>query len=191
MCTDVFRDPAKALMDAKKRQSMNRTWLALGEASVLLAIASALLAFRAANFSSFGMQLAAISALSIFIAVFIFSAILGYIVKIIVTILGGSGKYFEGLTAVSYAFLPMSASLLVAAIFALVPQGIMISVIATAIGFAYGISILFRGIKELFKTDLLTAFVAVFILIAVLLIAASVSFGLTALMRLSTVIPLG
>ncbi len=190
MCIDVFRDPEKALNNAKRRRSMNRTWLATAEASALMALASALVVVRTAYFGPLAWQLAAVSALSIFVVMFILSIILGYIIRIIVTTLGGTGKYFEGLTVVSYALLPISAGLFVASLLALVPAGIVISALATAVGFAYGLSILYRGIKELFKTDMITAFVAVSILIIVLLAAASVTLGFTALTRLGSVVPI-
>jgi hypothetical protein len=189
MCIDIFRDPAKALAKAKSSKSTNKTWLALLEASILLALAAALTVGRAGSFSQAAVQVGVMSAVSVFITVLIISVILGYILKIIVTTLGGSGKYFEGLTVVSYAILPISAGLFAAAVFALAQPGIAISALATAVGFAYGLSILYRGIKELFRTDMVTALVAVSILIIVLFAAASVTMGFAALTKLSTVLP--
>jgi hypothetical protein len=171
---------------------MNKTWLVLVESSVWFALAAALVVVRTLGSfgASAGLQIAAVSALSVFAVTLIISIILGFILKIIVTTLGGAGKYFEGLTVVAYALLPMAASLFVASIFALVPAGIVISAIAVALGFACGLSMLYRGIKELFRTDMVTALVAVSILIIVLLIAASVSMGFAALTRLSTIVPI-
>jgi len=189
MCIDILRNPAGAIVKAKKSRNMNKTLLALIEASVLLAIASAIVVIKTGAYSQLAYTIALASAVTIFVMVLVLSLIMGYVLKIIATTLGSTGRYYDGLTVFAYSLIPMSASIFLGAIFALVPGGAIISVIALALGFASGLSLLYRGVKEMFKTDMVTAFVAVSVLILVIFIAASGSLGLTALTRLSSFLP--
>jgi hypothetical protein len=191
MCIEILKNPVAAIIRAKKKNT-KETWTALVCASVLFAIATGVAVLRSGGFSQVALPIAAVTMVSVFVVVLIISIVLGYILKIIVTTLGGSGKYHEGLTIISYSILPISAALLVAVILTMVPAvGVLLSVIVLAAGFATGLSLLYRGIKELFKTDMVVALIAVSVLILVLFVSLSASFGLSTLMQLGRIVPIG
>lgn len=180
MCIDVIRSPVSAVLAAKKRKNMSKTWLTLFEASALFGLASAVFVLRS---NPAAVSLAAVSALSVLAVILLLSILLGFVLRIIVSNLGGKGKYYESLTSISYALAPISVASFVGSLLGVLPGGVILSSVALALGFASGISILYRSIKELFATDLITALVAVSIVIIVLFVTASASFGLATLTR--------
>jgi hypothetical protein len=183
MCIAILKNPVAAIVAAKKK-NMNRTWLVTIETAVIFALAA--VALLLLNFGFASPLSGALSAASVFAFIFVASLLLGFMIKIIVTTLGGRGGYYEGLTCISYTLLPISIALLISSLVSVLPGGILLSAISIAIGFAQGVSMFYRSVKELFATDMITALVAVSILIVVLFAAAYVSFGLTTLARIGT-----
>lgn len=188
MCIDILKDPVKAIISAKKK-NQNRTWLVLIEACIFFGLASGVLFARGGSFSDVALRVAAISAGSVFVTVLVISIVLGYVLKIIATNLGGSGQYYEGLTAVSYSLIPISVSVFIAALLSAIPGGILLSSLALALGFACGVSLLYRAVKELFKTDMVVSLIAVSVLIIVIFVAASVSTGLATVANIGALLP--
>jgi hypothetical protein len=184
MCLAILKNPVAAIIAAKKK-NMNRTWLVTIEAAIITALAA--MALLLLNFGFASPLSGALSGASVFAFVFIASLLVGFILKIVATTLGGKGNYYEGLTCVSYSLLPLSIALLASALLSVLPGGILLSAISIAVGFAYGLSMFYRSVKELFATDMVTALIAVSILIIVLFAAAYVSFGLTTLARIGTI----
>ena len=181
MCLNILRNPVKSLLEAKKKKNMNKTLLVLVENSVLFGIAAALIIARI-GFSGLLLGSAAATFLVILIGILLF----GLVVHISATTLGGKGKYFEGLTAVTYAMTPMSVGIFVSSLLALVPLTAGLQVIVLALSFALGFSLLYRGIKELYSTDMITAFVVVSIAILVIFISIYASLGLSLLGRVAS-----
>ncbi|MCX6815572.1 MAG: YIP1 family protein [Candidatus Aenigmarchaeota archaeon] len=179
MCLDILKNPVSALEKAKKSKNTNKSIIVLAESAILFALTSIVAIMKGTGFAPASYSLVAVSAIIIFLVILIFSMIIGYAMKIIVNILGGKGGYYEGLTAISYSLMPVSVAVFVSSLLSLVTGGPIIGIIVLIIGFASGISLLYRSIKELFKTDMLTAFIAVSVLILVLFVASSISFGLS------------
>jgi len=189
MCIDILRDPVSALQKAKKQNSMNRVWIALLESCILIGIGTGIIIAKTGSFTQFALTLAATSAVTVLISVFVISLVVSYILKIITVNLGGKGKYREGLTSVAFSLVPISVGVLVASIFALVPAGIVISLLAAVIGFAAGFSTLYRSVQELFRTDMVVSLVSVSVLILSIFAALYMSVGLTALTQITSLFP--
>ncbi len=178
MCIEIFRNPGKAFGEAAKRRKMSRTALVLLESALMTAVAMAIITSRVAL------------APWVFALVIAIGIIGGYVIKIVSTTLGARGGFFEGMTAISYAFAPLSAALLLIAVLALLPVfGVLIGIVASVILFAFGLSVLYRGVKEMFRTDMITALVAVSILALAFVIALQFSFSLNLLLSAGRLIP--
>ncbi len=191
MCIDILKNPVAAVMKAKKK-NMGKTAVTLIESCILFGLTAAIVIMQTGGLSQTAVFLAAVSFTYLFVLVLVASIVFGYVLKIIATTLGGSGKYYEGLTVVAYTLVPISAAMFVASILSFLPVvGVLLNIIVLSVGFALGVSLLYRSIKELFRTDMVVALVAVSVLVIVLFIAATVSFGLSTLTQLGGILPMG
>lgn len=155
MLLEIINNPAGALARAKKNRNMNHSYTVMALSSLLLAVSVALISASIAY-----------NWLNVLVVVFSFSIIsimvLGYIIEVIASTLSGKGKFFEGVTTVSYAAFPVSMGILIASLTFFIPLiGSVIGLLFLLVSFALGISMLYKGVKELFKTDMVTSFVAV------------------------------
>jgi hypothetical protein len=116
------------------------------------------------------------------------------------TTLGGRGEYFEGVTAVAYTSLPISVGIVIAAIISAVATGsaaiagAIINFVVLAFFGVLGLAIMYRSVRELFRTDMITALIGVAVIYAGITIAGiyvSTVLGLRALTLLPTVGTLG
>lgn len=165
----LFANPGGALMEAKRRPTYSDAMGTLALAAVLAALAGGIAVAQLGGMMS-GLTLMA--AAGIFVLVLLGGLFVGLIIKLITVTLGGKGDYLHGLTAAAYTALAPSAGMLVAAIFMRIPiAGTVVSFVALALALARGVSTLYRSLKELFGTDMVTAFVAVSILAMVLAVA--------------------
>jgi hypothetical protein len=185
MCIEVFRDTGKAFAAATRKKSVSRTSRTLVASALMIAVAVAILGARGGNLTS-GLYFA----LNVFVLVIGTGIIGGYIIRIIANALGAKGGFYEGFTALSYALAPMTAGILIAAILTMIPTiGIALGVIAVIVLFALGIAVLYRGIKEMFRTDIFTSFVTVSILTISLIIGIYATLGLNILASMSRMVP--
>ncbi|MEM7819437.1 MAG: YIP1 family protein [Candidatus Aenigmatarchaeota archaeon] len=169
MCLDLLRNPVKAIEDAKKQKNMTKIFSITVLTAIIFAISIGIFMFRTA-FSTTPLIIG-----GSMIVFFLFSLVcilfLGLIVEISVNTLGGKGTYYEGLTSSTYSLFIISVGLLIASIFMLVPYGIVVSVIVFGVLLSLGLSILYRSVKELFKTDMITSFVTISIVTMTFFIA--------------------
>jgi hypothetical protein len=178
MCFDVLKNPVKAIEDAKKTRTMNKTIGLTIATSIVFGLAAVITIAKSATFT---LTLGAVSFVAVFLLMLVFSLLFGFIIQIVAVTLGGKGEYYEGLTSVTYTLWPISIGFIIAAIIALIPYAIIISAIVFAILFAMGASILYRSIKELFKTDMITSLVAVSIVLLALFVGIFMMTGMTAM----------
>jgi len=180
----LFYAPNEAILDAKKRRSFVKTIIILLISSVLF------LATTIVFYQSTKIPLGTLVDLKFPIAVYAFiipflgSLFLGLVLVIVLNTLGGNGDYFDGLTTLSYSLLPFFIGVFLSITINLLPNllniittdmNIMIikGLIVLAIGTfftAESIAIMYRAIKELFETDMITAFVGATVLSAAIAI---------------------
>jgi Yip1 domain len=178
MCLNIFTDPGKAFAQAAKRKSMPRT---IGTLVVGSAIASAALTIMSLNISL---------APWIFALVIGMGIITGFVVKVIANALGTKGGFYEGLTAIAYSTVPIATGIfLMAALNRLPVAGLILGYIVAMVMFGLGFAVLYRGIRDLFKTDMITAFVIVFIFGLTFLAATQFFVSLNMLMGLGGLVP--
>jgi hypothetical protein len=103
-----------------------------------------------------------ITALSSFASVVLISIIFSFVVGISAVIMTERGKYISGLAAVAHAFAPVSVGFLLMAIISLLPYaGVLLGGIVMIPFIAMGLSMLYKSVKEIYKTDMVTALIVV------------------------------
>lgn len=169
MCFDVLRNPVKAIDAAKKKKRMGKTVGLMIATAIVFAISAVILLAKMSVMAPLVMAGAFIGVLLLMI---VFALLFGLIIQVAAVTLGGKGEYYEGLTSITYALWPISIGLLIAVIIALIPFASVISGIIFAVLFAIGLATLYKSIKELFRTDMITAFVAVSVVILAMVAGA-------------------
>lgn len=105
--------------------------------------------------------------ISIFCSVFIGGFFVGWVHKLVMRVLGGTGTSLQGISVVAYSILPVSMGSLAGSGLAYVPTiGPILSYIFIFLSGALGYAILYRATKEFFEVNMITAFVGVSLLIA-------------------------
>jgi hypothetical protein len=164
---DLLTSPPDVIARAKRERCLCRTGAVLVVDWILIATAILALSLR---WMSLGW--AAGMAAGIFILGVLATAFLGWLIRLIMTLLGGRGDYFEGLTSVTYAIFPLSLGILLSV--AISPlallSGLIIFALLTVLSLL-GLATLYRAVKELFGTDLITVWIALSILMGVLISA--------------------
>ena len=180
---DLFTKPGSVVKGLKKKKNMGNSVGILALAGVLFAIAAVIGANKLASFlpgneilpglgSGTGLGIAAVSA---FLIVFIGGLFIGWLLQLTMNTLGTKGDYFSGLTSIAYPLLILAVSNLVSVILTYVPTiGGLLAFLATIILTIMAFALTYRLIKELFVTDMITAFIGLLILWA-----AAAAAGLT------------
>jgi hypothetical protein len=191
-------NPIEAIKKAEEEQKLGHSVVILLVASILLGITVAIGFMRVLSFipimeempfGGFSALGAGIAALGVFLIVFIGGLFLGWVLKLTFTILGGDGGYFEGLTVISYSLLPLSVGTVIFSVFTYVPIiGGIVSFAAIAVFSAIAYATLYRASKELFHTDMITAFIGVSVIAAIMIISLYASLFST-LLGLQSLIP--
>ncbi|MCD6478866.1 MAG: YIP1 family protein [Candidatus Diapherotrites archaeon] len=167
---DMLFDIDTALQKAKQEHSLGKTIGIALIASVLIGIASGLLVSQfPSRVSAMATSLSALTTLGtgflavvVFILVFLLILLMGLVTELVANALGGKGTYFSGLTAVSYSSFVSAIGCFLGALLNFVPViGLVIGVVVALIFFPLSMAVLYRSIKELFETDMITAFITV------------------------------
>lgn len=181
--------PEECLKKFKKEKNISKPIAYLLVASVFFAISAGIMATRFFRIlpllQASGIGLAAdVLAVVTFLAVFLGGIFMGWIVQIVLRTLNGKGGYFHGLAAVAYPLSVLSIGFLIAAVFSFLPSvGGVVALVSIATLGALAFASFYRFTKELFEVDMVTAFVGVSIVLAVLIFAVQLSllFGLSGL----------
>jgi len=164
---ELFKSPTLAISKAKREKNISKTLWILILTWILFGLSIFIVSAK-----MFTIMISIGVAVSVFLIGLLCSMFCGYLIEIIMNVLGGKGKYYEGLTTATYAKFPISFGFIITALLSLIhPFTGVIGFVIIAITVALGLSIYFRGIKELFGTDTLTTFIGFVVLIYVFVIA--------------------
>jgi len=163
----VISEPVKVITSFKKINP-GRIFGYLLLATLIQTVALGILGWRfSEGNSSFLMSL-----IGYFILGFIATLFIAYLLKISVNTLGGSGQYYNGLTALTLGMIAPAIGFLLFSLLALIPSvGLFLGAIVMAIAIILGITTELRAIKEMFRVDMFTAFIGLVIACAGLLLA--------------------
>jgi hypothetical protein len=185
MCFDVLKNPVKAIIDAKKKKNMTKTVIVLIESAVFFALSAGIIVASTGLYDALLLS----SVISMFVIVLVAGLLMGFVFYVAASTLGGKGGYFEGLTATSYALLPISIGVLISSILMVIPFTSGLQVIVLAFTFALGFGIVYRGLKELYSMDMVTTLVVVSVSIVAIIMGIYASVGLSMLARVALISP--
>jgi len=172
----LFKSPDEAISKAKKKKGMGHAFATLALASIIIAISLAItIAQFGASLPFAVTQAIAVTAVSTFLLTFLGGIFLGLLLMLTVNTLGGKGNWGDGVTTVGYSLVAPSVGILVASLVSIIPlAGILVGFIVLAITFVLGAATFYRSTKELFGVDMLTAFIAISVMIGMLFVSFTV-----------------
>lgn len=180
----------------KKGRDFTKPVAYLALASVLLGLSAAvgfntLQASMSTAMGAIGLN-PVLVAIGVAVMVFLAGIFVSWIFGIGMTVLGGKGRFFEGLVCVAYPLKLMSIGIVIASVASLLGTfSIIISFVALVFFGVLGYSALIRSTKEMFGVDMITAFIGVSVLFAVVMLAfyASAVFGAITSLSPTTLVP--
>ncbi len=165
---ELLVSPSIAIRNGKREKDIIKTLEILIVTWFLFAISALLVATKVLpTFTAVGMFL-----LILFLGI-VCSAFCGYLITVITNTLGGKGKYYGGLTTITYSSFPLSIGSLITAFLSLIHPALsaVLGFILIAVTAALSFSIYFRSIKEFFATDMITTFISFIITVYVFAVA--------------------
>lgn len=161
---EILTEPVSAITKAKREKDISKTLQILIIEWIFIALAIALIPTVPLAFKTTAIVLVALIGI-------VSTLFMGFLTQLVFNILGGEGKYFEGLTSAVYAKFPISVGLIASSIVFLMPVvGAPIAVVISIIFTVLGIVIFYRAVKELFSTDIITTWIGVGILVTGLIL---------------------
>lgn len=169
MCIEILASPASAIAKARKQKRMNKTVSVLLITCVLFGVSAGIGTLK---FSLAGIGAGAMTIMGFLVALIVI-LLTGLLIELAARTLGGKGKYFEGLTTVTYSFLIPSVGLLIASVLLFIPLiGPGLAFLALVVSVVMGFAMLYRSTKDLFRIDMITSFIVISVVIAAFLLAA-------------------
>ena len=163
MCLDrmklLLTNPGAAIAKGKNPKEMQTTL-------IILVVTWALIGLSFAVVTRSGLLFLSLStALLVFLLGLVCSLVFGFLVQIVLTILGGKGQYYHGLTALAYAKFPIALGLLVGSVLTLAPAGFPLAILTVLVFTLIGLATLYRAVKEFFGVDIITAWIGISVLV--------------------------
>ena len=164
MCWDLMKliltKPVSAIQKSRNPKGMMTTIEILLSAWALIGLS----AFVAT--SSLPIQMRIGGALIVFALGTAATAFYAFLLQLVATNLGGKGRYYHALTALTFSKFSVAVGLLLASVLlSLGSFGVLLAVIAALVFIVNGISILFRTVKDYFGFDIITAWLTIGILV--------------------------
>lgn len=171
----ILNSPLNAVKYAKRRKNMSEvlqilllTWTIVGISlfAVSVRIFDLLVSFAVGVIG--------------FVAGFFLSMFFGYLITRVMNILGGRGKFIDGLITISYSLFPISIGVVITSLLALIHPALgILGFVAIAIQTSLSISLYFRLIKELFRVNIITTLVGFFIIMYVIMASVYLTVSLS------------
>jgi hypothetical protein len=169
-------NPIKCIERMRKKRDYSKPLAYLAVAAVLLGL-SAVLGFNVLQgtmgnlaIPSYGYAAVGLGVALIVFAVGIF---ISWVFSLGMSMLGGKGKFYEGLVSIAYPLKLLSMGIFISAL-ASYAGGIggVISFLALSVFGILAYTSLFRATREMFRVDMITAFIGVSTLFVILMLAA-------------------
>lgn len=165
---ELLKTPLTAIKKAKKEKDIGKTinvlivsWILCGISFFIIGVREGISLIKITGFS-----------ISVFLLGVLSTIIFSYFTYLIMNVLGGRGRYFAGLTSITYSCFPLSFGAIVTAfLFLLHPAlGLILGFIIIGAYAALSLSILYKSVKELFAVDLITSWIGLGLLILAIVI---------------------
>ena len=165
---ELLKTPLTAIKKANKKKDIGETINILLVSWILCGISFFIIGIRE------GISLITISgfSISVFLLGILGTMLVAYFIYLIMNVLGGRGRYFAGLTSLTYSCFPLSfGAIITAFLYLLHPAlGVILGFIIMGAFAALGLSLLFKTIKELFAVDIITSWIGISLLILAIVI---------------------
>lgn len=181
---NAVRSPGSAVGSYKKHNLHRTLKLLLASAFMFSLGISVIVSKIALQAGSFDATLFAGSMLTVFSAVVLGALALGLMHQLSAHVMGGRGKYYESLTAMSLSLAAPSLGIFAASLLVFVPLiGGLLGGFIAALTFAIGLSALYRATKDLAGVDTVTSYVIISVLVfsAFIMLYAVIAFSALAL----------
>jgi len=169
-------NPIKYIEAMRRRRNYPKQVTYLGIAAILIGLSASLGYNAIGSFSTLMPQTGYISVgaagVSVAIVTFIAGLFFSWLFSLGMSMLGGHGDFYEGLASISYPLSIFSVGIFIAALASYAGVlGWIISFLALTTCGMLSYTALFRATKEMFRVDMLTAFIGVSALFAVMIFA--------------------
>jgi hypothetical protein len=164
----LFTNPGEAFKEIKKVKGAGKAMGVLAIAAIIFAIvgvigATALFKLVPALPMTAGVG-AGIAAVVTFLVIFIGGLFFAWLLQLTMNTLGCKGDFNAGLVPVAYPLLILAVSALVSALLGYIPLiggilAFLVTIILTVMAFA----LTYRAIREMFATDMITAFIGLLV----------------------------
>ena len=115
-----------------------------------------------------------------FVAGTLLTTFFAYLLTRIMNILGARGKFINGLTTLAYSLFPVSVAIIITSMLAFINSMLgVIGFIVIAIQVALSLSLFFRMLKDLFRTNMITVLVGFFIIVYVIMASVYLTVSLS------------
>lgn len=162
----LLTNPVSAINDAKRSIKQDKVLTVLISEWVLFGLAFAI------ALQNFGMSAALRVGFAVAVAGAVFTLFGGFLIQIVFTVLGGKGNYWTGLTTSVYENFPLAVGVFLASLLFRVPFiGVFLGALILIVMAITALSIFFRAIKELFRVDIITAWIGISILLLAFFVA--------------------
>ena len=181
----MWHNPIKYIEAIRRRRNYPKQLTYLGMAAILMGL-SAALGMNA--ISALSTTSPAATGISVAVVAFVGGLFVSWLFSLGMGMLGGHGEFYEGLASLSYPLVIFSVGLFVAALSSYAGYiGMLISFLALTTCGMLSYTALFRATKEMFRVDMLTAFIGVSALFAVIMFSV---FGASTIGTLSSFMPM-
>ncbi len=174
--------PSDAILDVKQKKHKGMVFLTLFVNALFFGLSAALFAWL-----KMPLQTALLAGAGVFVGMIVLTFYCGLITKLIMKGLTDSGDYFSGLASMVYPYFPLSVGSLLASVclvwsIALNAQPTTLALLGLAalllpILVGLSCSALFKCLKELFNTNMMTALIGLFIMKIALLALVGVVYA--------------
>ncbi|MBI4018730.1 MAG: YIP1 family protein [Candidatus Aenigmarchaeota archaeon] len=162
MSLEIINDPAGSIKRAAKRKDINNTARIIAINSFIIAFSVSFAVFMPVVFTATPLMAASLVVIAFF-TVTLISVVFGWTVQVVANALGGKGRYFHGLTAVSYGMVAPSIGMFIASLLTAVSMLQPFSFVILVPSLGLGLATLYRGIRDMFGLEMHTAAITVFI----------------------------
>lgn len=169
-------NPLKCIENMKKRRGYSKPLLYLAIASILFGI-SAALGFNVlqGTMDTLALPGYGYAAVAVGVALMLFAGglFISWVFSLGMSMLGGKGRFYEGLACIAYPLKLFSVGVFISTLASYAGTiGGIISFLALSVFGILAYTSLFRTTREMFRVDMITAFIGVSALFAVLMMAA-------------------
>ena len=170
----ILNDPLKAVKQASK--------VKIGHVLLILLLAWGLIGF--------GLFMVSVKVFSLIVAFaigtigFVAGALLtvffAYLLTRVMNIIGARGKFINAITILAYSLFPVSVAIIITSMLAFVHSALgVIGFIVIAIQVALSLSLFFRMMKDLFRTNMINVLVGFFIIVYVIMASVYLTVSLS------------